>query len=159
MAIATDPETESVPEEPEKAPEVGLDGGDVDIEAEVLFQVAHYREEYGGPASLADIAFEIEEKDSEIHEAMMEAVKAGTPKVKPALKSLIDQGLVVETEYGGYITTSEGDKMVKEPETQAELGSTYESEKHKGQPDDEGSEEYDLDTEKTEAGVPFLNEA
>jgi DNA-binding PadR family transcriptional regulator len=167
MAIATDSETEPNPEpveEPETAPETALDSGELDIEAEVLFQVAHYKEEYGGPASMADIAFEIQEKDSELHDAIMDAVKEGTTKVKPALKSLVDQGLIVETEYGGYVATEEGEKMVREPETQAELGDTYESEKHKGNPADETSEEYELepsdeDKDKDEMGVPFLNEA
>jgi hypothetical protein len=148
------------PKEPEMAPETGLEGGDdLDLEAEVLFQIAHYKEEYGGPASMADIAFEIQEKDSELHDAIMDAVKEGTPKVKPVVKSLIDQGLVVETEYGDYITTPDGDAMITTPETQSELGSTYESEKHKGNPADETSEEYDLEEPKDESGVPFMTEA
>jgi len=164
MAIATDSDTVPNPEPemtPETAPETALDSGELDLEAEVLFQVAHYKEEYGAPASVADIAFEIQEQDSELHDAIMDAVKEGTSKVKPVLKSLVDQGLIVETEYGGYIATEEGEKMVREPETQAGLGNTYESKKHNKDPADETSEEYDLesDKDKDEAGVPFLNEA
>ncbi len=160
------PETE--PEvSPEKGPEVGLDAGEdnADLEAEVLFQVAHYREEYKAPASLADIAFEIAETDPEIHEMMMDAVKEGTPIVGPVLKRLVDQGLIMETEFGGYITTPDGDEMVKGSEEN--LGNTYESEKHKGQPEDtagydiesaaEGeSGESEKEPEKVEtSGVPF----
>ena len=151
MAIATDPDTEPnlEPVEPETAPnEKAMDTEGLDLEAEVLFQVAHYKEEYGAPASVADIAFEIQEQDSELHDAIMDAVKEGTPKVKPVLKSLVDQGLIVETEYGGYIATEEGEKMVREPETQAGLGNTYESEKHNKDPADETSEEYDLESDK-----------
>lgn len=163
------------PKEPENAPEAGLEGGDMDLEAEVLFQVSHYSKEYGAPASVADIAFEIVEKDSEVHEAMMDAVYEGTPKVKPILKQLVDEGLIIETEFGGYVTTPEGDAVVTEPETQEKLGDTYESEKHKGNPADESSEPYELDSpkmptdeeieefeipaedkNKKEGGVPFL---
>jgi len=158
---------EELPEEfkepevaPETQPEVGLDSGgaelgagaDEDLEAEVLFQVAHYSKEYKAPASLADVAFEIQEKDSDVHKAMEMAVEEGTPLVTPILKSLVEQGLIMETEFGGYITTPDGDAMVKESDTQSKLGNTYESEKHKGIPEDEGSEE----PEKVEAGVPFL---
>lgn len=158
---------------PEKQPEIGLDGGDqgmegsADLEAEVLFQVAHYSKEYKAPASLADIAFEIQEKDSDVHEAMMMAVEEGTPKVTPILKSLVEQGLIMETEFGGYITTPDGDEMVGTSEVQSGLGNTYESEKHKGNPADEGPSEDDFgegseggesekEPEKVEGGVPFL---
>lgn len=159
---------------PEKEPEVGLDSGDqgmeanADLEAEVLFQVAHYMEEYKAPASLSDVAFEIEEKDSDVHEAMMDAVKRGAPKVGPVLKSLIDQGLIMETEFGGYVTTPDGDEMLGESDTQSKLGSTYESSKHRGNPSDtagydiekaaEGGEgEVGEEPEKVESGIPFLN--
>jgi len=155
-------------EESVEVPEEGLDGGSVDVEAEVLFQIAHYNEEYGSPASLGDVAFEVQEKDSDVHKAMEEAVKEGTPKVKPAIQSLLDQGLIVETEYGGYVTTPEGDKILGDPEVQGGLGNTYESEKNRGDPAGEGTagefgvpadvEEFD-DEGKTEMGVPFLNEA
>jgi len=146
MAIATDPNAEPVeePKEPETAPETALDSGDLDIEAEVLFQITHYKEEYGAPASVADIAFEIQEQDSELHDAIMDAVEEGTPKVKPAIKSLLDQGLIAETEYGGYVATPEGEKVVREPETQGAIGNTYESEKHNKDPSAETSEEYDI---------------
>jgi len=168
-----EPETTEPEISPEKAPEAGLDsggmGGDSDMEAEVLFQVAHYREEYKAPASLADVAFEIAETDPEIHEMMMDAVKEGTPIVGPVLKRLVDQGLIMETEFGGYITTPDGDEMLKGSEEN--LGNTYESEKHKGQPEDtagydiedaaEGGEaeppEEPTEEKKGEGGVPFMS--
>jgi len=159
-----EPEVE-VMNKPAEAPEGEVDSSKTDIEAEVLFQVAHYVDEYGGPASLADVAFEIQEKDTDVHKALEKAVKEGTPKVKPAIKSLLDQGLKVETEYGGYITTEEGDKMLGEPEVQGELGDTYESDKNQGDPAGEGEagelgvpadvEEFDTEG-KDEMGVPFL---
>jgi hypothetical protein len=154
--------------EPEKEPEAGLDAGGAgnDLEAEVLFQVAHYREEYKAPASLADIAFEIAETDPDLHDMVMDAVKEGTPIVGPILKSLVDQGLIMETEFGGYVTTPDGDAMLEGADTQSKLGSTYESDKHKGQPDDtagydieqaaEGGEDEEPPEEKKETGVPFL---
>jgi hypothetical protein len=143
---------EAVGDGPVEAPETEDQSA---LEAEVLFQVSHYLSEYGAPASLADIAFEIAAKDDKLHEAVMKAVEEGTPKVEPVLKGLIEQGLVLETEYGGYVTSPEGDKLIQEPEVQGELGSTYESDKHGGQPD---VEEVDVE-EKDETGVPFLNEA
>lgn len=165
-------DAEPVEVEPSEVPEQGLDSGastegGVDVEAEILFQVAHYTDEYGGPASLADIAFEIQEKNTDVHKAMEKAVKAGIPKVEPAVKSLLEQGLIVETEYGGYITTPEGDKMLGD--VQGELGNTYESDKNKGNPEGEGEadefgvpsdvegdvEEFD-DEGKDESGVPFM---
>jgi hypothetical protein len=163
-----EPEVEKEPEtSSDKTPESGLDSGQTDsnMEAEVLFQVAHYREEYKAPASLADIAFEIATTDPDLHEMMMDAVKEGTPLVGPVLKSLVDQGLIMETEFGGYVTTPDGDDMLKDTETQSKLGNTYESEKHKGQPEDTAG--YDIEEaaeggegeepEKVESGVPFLN--
>jgi hypothetical protein len=157
------------PEEPEMAPErvpeVGLDAGDAELnasaelEAEVLFQIAHYAEEYEAPASLADVAFEIEEKDSDVHHAMEEAVEKGTPKVEPAIKSLIDQGLIMETEFGGYVTTPDGDEMLQSSEVQSELGGTYESQKHHGNPADKGfDQELEPEPEEKveETGIPFL---
>lgn len=146
-------------------PEQGLDTGDgsTDLEAEVLFQVAHYVDEYGGPASLADVAFEIQEKDTDVHKAMEKAVKAGIPKVEPVIKSLLEEGFIVETEYGGYVTTPEGDKIIGEPEVEKELGNTYESKKNKGNPEGEGeADEFGVpadvaeDEGKDESGVPFL---
>jgi hypothetical protein len=156
----------SMTSEPDKTPEVGLDAGDTDLaaeadlEAEVLFQVGHYSEEYKAPASLADIAFEIQEKDTKVHEAMMKAVEEGTPKVEPVLKSLIEQGLVMETEFGGYITTPDGDEMLQTSEVQSDLGGTYESKKHRGDPTDTGAgdENETMETEKMEMGIPFLEE-
>lgn len=165
-----EPSSEPI-EEPFSDDNVTDDNGSVDVEAEVLFQIAHYVDEYGGPASLADVAFEVQEKDTDVHKALEEAVEKGIPKVKPAVESLLSQGLIVETEYGGYITTDEGDAVVKEPEVQSELGTTYESKKNKGNPEGEGIaddlgvppdvEEFDTEEEepKSEMGVPFLNEA
>jgi hypothetical protein len=150
-------------EEPEvekkkPSPEVA----DADVEAEVLFQVSHYNKEYGSPASLGDIAFEVQEKDSKVHEAMEKAVKEGTPKVEPAVKTLLDEGLIVETEYGGYVTTPQGDAMIEEPEVQEDLGGTFESKKNKGNPEGEGVAgdlgiPADVEEDKSEMGVPFLN--
>ena len=157
-------------EEPEMGKEkpsepVEKAGKEGEVEAEVLFQVSHYNKEYGSPASLGDIAFEVQEKDSKVHEAMEKAVKEGTPKVEPAIKTLLDEGLIVETEYGGYVTTPEGDAMIEEPEVQKDLGGTFESNKNRGNPEGEGvADEFgvppdtqeDDEEEKSEAGVPFL---
>lgn len=153
-------ETDAEPVEEPKEKEPEGEFGDLDqteLEAEVLFQVSHYMEEYKAPASLTDIAFEIGAETEEEHQVLMDAVAKGKPKVEPVLKQLVEEGYIVETEYGGYITTQEGDALIQEPETQADLGSTYESEKHKGNPADVPPEEPAED--KTEMGVPFLNEA
>ena len=139
-------------------------GSNTDLEAEVLFQVAHYVDEYGGPASLADVAFEIQEKNTDVHKAMEKAVKAGIPKVEPVIKMLLEEGLIVETEYGGYVTTPEGDKIVQEPQEQEKSLGTYESDKNNGNPEGEGEadefgvpEDVAEDEGKDEAGVPFIS--
>jgi len=150
------PSVEPVEEPGEEIVETPETGDQSTLEAEVLFQVSHYLSEYDAPASLADIAFEIGCEDDGLHEAMMAAIEKGMRKVKPIMKQSEEEGFIIQTEFGGFITTTEGDKLIQEPGVQDELGSTYESAKHGGQPD---VEEVDVEEPKDESGVPFLGEA
>lgn len=93
---------------------------------ETLFNVAHYNKEYEGPASLADVAFELAEPDTYVHESLTQSWKMGADLAQTMIDRGISEGFVKPGTEGGFVITEEGRAFISE--SSSKLGNTYESE-------------------------------